>query len=773
MGVGADQKSKHLYEFGPFRVDAEKEILFRDGQTVPLAPKTFQILLVLMRHSKNVVTKDDLIKIVWPDTFVEEANLSQKIFLLRKALGESPQDHQYILTVPGCGYRFAEDVRLVPEQELNIVAASRSKVQVQVNGSKPWPWVGAAMVLVVAVAAGTFRLFLHPSSALTEKDTVVLADFVNSTGDPVFDGTLRQGLSVQLEQSPFLSLISDERIRQTLRLMGQLPDARLTPEIVHDLCRRTQSAAVINGSIANLGTQYVVGLKAVSCRTGDVLADEQETADGKEKILGALDKSAIKLRERLGESLSTVEKFDTPLEQATTSSLEALEAYTMGRKMMIGEDRFFEAIPFFERAIRLDPKFALAYTALGSTYWNLTENTVGTEYVRKSYELHAPVSEPEKFNIEYVYYRMVTGDLEKTRQIGELWAQTYPRYARIHLSLCVLYWQLGRYDNALEEIREAIRLDPSQALSYSTLVSSYIYLNRLEEARATADEVLQKQFDSAFLRMTIYRLSFLENNPAGMAEQLRWAAGKRGTEGLMLEWEAQTAAYFGLMNKARDISRNAIESAMRAQQKETAAQFYANQAFWESLFGSKADARSCANSGLALSSGREMQYVAALGLALAGEEGRTQTLADDLAKGFPEDTMVQFNYLPSIRAQIALNHADSSKAVELLRPTAPYELGNHWWSLMGPIYVRGDAYLVAHRGAQAAAEFQKILDHRGIVGNHPFGALAHLQLGRAYTIAGDKNKAKSAYQDFLNLWKDADPDILILKQAKAEYAKLQ
>jgi eukaryotic-like serine/threonine-protein kinase len=770
MSVSESQKLKELYEFGPFRVDPEKEILVRAGETVPLTPKTFQILLVLVRNSRQVVSKDDLMKAVWPDTFVEEANVSRNIFMLRKALGETSQDHQYILTVPGRGYRLARSVRLVPQQELSIVAAQHSKVQIQVKETKPWGWPLASVVLLLAITGGASWLLLHRKPVLTEKDTVVLADFTNSTGDPVFDGTLRQGLSVQLDQSPFLSLISDDHIRQTLALMDKAADQRLTPEIGREVCQRTGSAAVLDGSIANLGSQYILGLRAVSCRTGDVLAEEQASASSKEKILAVLDQAAVQLRRKLGESLSTVEKFDTPLEQATTPSLEALQAYTLGRKMMVGKDQFAEALPFFQRAIQLDPNFAMAFAALGSAYRNLGETERGAGDIQRAYERRTHLSQPERFYIESTYYHYVTGDLERAREVYELSAQIYPRYSGTHLRLWQLYSELGEYEKALTEIREAARLDPSRAIDLVNLVANDVNLNRLQEARAIANEMLAKQPDSPFLRFNIYRLDFLEDNLEGMKEQVHWAAGKPGTEGVMLELEAETAAYAGHIEQSRDLSLRAVDSAMRAQEKENAALFEANQSLLESLIGNKADARKHANSALGLSSGRDMRYEAALGLALAGEESRAQALANDLAKRFPDDTGVQLNYLPTIRAQVALSHDDPSKAIDLLQPAARYELG---WNLFGPVYIRGEAYLAAHRWAEAAAEFRKILEHRGIVANHPFGALAHLQLARAYAAAGDKAKAKPCYEDFLNLWKDADSDIPLLKEAKAEYAKLQ
>ncbi len=631
----------------------------------------------------------------------------------------------------------------------------------------------AAIVIVIALGVGGRLFFPHKTRVLTDKDTIVLADFTNTTDDPVFDGTLRQGLSVQLEQSPFLSLVSEQQVQQALRLMGQPDDSQLTPEIARDLCRRTQSAAVIDGSIANLGTQYVLGLKAMNC-TGDVLAEEQATADGKERVLKALGDSAAKLRTKLGEALSTVKRLDTPLEQATTPSLEALQAYSIGRRMM-GRDDYTDAVPLLQRAIRLDPNFAMAYARLGTSYNNLGETTIGSENLKKAYELRDRASEPEKFYIESHYYQIVPGNLEKARQVYELWAQTYPREYVARLNLSDIYANFGQYDKALEEARETLRLN-ANGDGYGMLASSYRNLNRFEEARATAEEAQAKNFDSPYLHILMYRLAFLRHDAPGMAQEVAWAEGKPGVEDVLLVNEAETAAYFGQLQAARELSRRAEASARRAEEKEEAASYEADAALREGLFGTTGEARQQAAAALELSTGRDVQYQAALALALAQDATRAQPLADDLDKRFPEDTIGQFNYLRTARAQIDLIHNDFARAIEALQPTAPYELGSPTGVIslaLYSVYIRGEAYLAAHQGSEAEAEFQKILDHRGVVVNEPIGALAHLEIGRAYAMTGDTAKAKAAYNDFLTLWKDADPDIPILKEAKGEYANLQ
>ncbi len=608
-------------------------------------------------------------------------------------------------------------------------------------------------------------------AAMTGAAVVIIVLAIGTTGDSVFDDALRQGLAVQLEQSPFLTLVSEQRIQQTLRLMDQPPDARLTPEIARDLCQRTQSAAVLDGSIARLGSQYVLGLKAVNCRTGDSLAQEQATADGKERVLKALGEAAANLRAKLGESLVTVQKLDTPIEQASTPSLEALQAYSLGRKTLVGKGDWAAAAPLFQRAIRLDPNFAMAYATLGVDYSNLGETTLASENTKKAYELRERVSEREKFYIESHYYQYVTGDLEKARQAYELWAQTYPRDLVPPSNLGVIYENLGEYDKALAESREALRLDPESGASYANLVAPYLYLNRLQEARATADEAQAKNLDSPPLRFKLYVLAFLKNDAAGMAQQVAWSAGKPGVEDALLGGEADTAAYSGRLAKARELSRRAVTSAERAEEKENAAGNEAEAALREALFGNAAEARQRAGAALELSTGRDVQFYAALALGFAGDAARAQALADDLAKRFPEDTIVQFNYLPTIHAQLALDRNEASKAIETLRAATPYELGQGGG--LYPVYVRGEAYLAAHRGSEAATEFQKILDQRGVVENEPIGALAHLGLARAYSMQGDPAKARSAYQDFLRLWSDADADIPVLVAAKAEYAKLK
>jgi len=639
-----------------------------------------------------------------------------------------------------------------------------------------WKSITASAALLPLLALAGWFYMSHRAHGLTQMDTVVLADFINKTGDPIFDDTLRQGLAAQLQQSPFLSLVSEQRIQQTLRLMDLPPDSKLSPAVAGDLCQRAGSAAYLTGAISSIGAQYVIGVSAVNCRTGDSLAEEQSTANGKENVLNALGEVSTKLRERLGESLRTVQKLDTPIEQATTPSLEALQAYSLGRKTMLGKADYTAAVPLFERSIQLDPNFAMAYANLGTAYHNLGEKILASENTHRAYDLRTHVSEWEKFYIESHYHHFVTGDLEKARQSYELWAQIYPREQVPPINLGVVYQTLGQYDKSLTEFREALRLSPADSLNFGNLVLAYIHLNRLDDARTLANDALSKNLDSSDLRVSLYQLAFLKNDLPSMAQQVSWSVGKPGKENIMLYLEAGTAAHSGKLTAARELSRQASTSASRAGEKEMAAGCESAAALWEALYGNPSQARQRVGATLAQSNGRDSQFVAAFALALIGDSPRAQALADDLQTRFPQDTVVQFNYLPTLRAQLALTLPNSAaKAVDALSSATPYELGvpgsSTFWTNFYPVYVRAQAFLASHQGTRAAGEFQKILDWPGVVVNEPIAALAHLGLARSYDLAGDAPKSRAAYQDFLTLWKDADPDIPILIAAKAEYAK--
>jgi eukaryotic-like serine/threonine-protein kinase len=633
-----------------------------------------------------------------------------------------------------------------------------------------------AAALVSLVAGGLYirsRSAQPVASPLSEKDTIVLADFTNSTGDPVFDGTLKQALAVDLEQSPFLNVLSDTKASETLKLMGRTPSERITAEVATELCLRTGSQAVVSGSIANLGSQYIVALDAVACNDGDSLAKEHAEAASKEGVLKALDTSTAALRARLGESLASVQKFDVPVE-ATTPSLEALKVYSMG--ITTGRTKGdSEAVPFMKRAIELDPNFAIAYVALGIDYSNLGQGSLAADYAKKAYDLRDRVSDRERFRISAFYFQYVTGEMDKAIEAYELWAKSYPREMVPHGNLGSLYASVGQYDKAITETETAQRLEPT-ITDYANLASDYISVNRLKEARLTLEEAQRNHFDGLFIRGDLYSLAFLAGDTAEMERQVAWAAGRPGEEDQILDAHADTQACYGRMAKARDLARQAADSAIRADAKETAAQWLAFQAVREAEVGNAGAARQAAARALALAPGRYVKVLSALALARSGESVQSKAIMEALKKSESSNTFLKVYWFPVLEAAMAIAQHAPDRAIIALEPSVPYELGNPPPENAGtlhPAYLRGLAYLAENNGTAAAAEFQKFLDHPGIVQNFLFSSLAHLELGRAYAISGDQVKAKTAYQDFFTLWKDADPDIPILKQAKVDYGKLQ
>jgi serine/threonine protein kinase/tetratricopeptide (TPR) repeat protein len=667
-------------------------------------------------------------------------------------------------------YQHASEIR-ADLQRLKLEADFRTSV------ARHWKVIAAiAATAIAAIVVASF--YLHRMPELTGKDTIVLAEFANRTADPVFDGALRQGLAVQLEQSPFLSVISDERIQQTLRLMRQPADARLTPQFAREVCERTGSAAVLDGMIAPLGAQYVLSLRARNCRTGDILADEQAQAARKEDVLNALSRIATKFRTRVGESLASVEKHGTPLAVATTSSLEALKAYSTGYNVAFTSG-FAAAAPHLKRAVAIDPQFAMAYAVLGNLYSNIGESALSMESTSRAYDLRERASDREKFFITVNYDRQVTGNLEKAQQSCELWAQTYPRDAHAHGLLSGFISQSsGKYEKSIEEAKRAIALDPDLTPAYANLASTYFFLGRLGEAEDVIQQAYARKLEMTEFLVLRYYISFLRGDTAGMARQFGLSREKSRPEDWIVHSEALVLARSGQLEHAMTMSVRAIELARQAGQRERAAMYEAGAAVWQAFLGNVPEARRSAMAALEASKARDVEYAAAFALALSGDFSHSQMLANDLERRFPEDTSVRFNYVPALRALFALNRNLPRKAIELLQITVPYELAVpaiDFYAFFGgfyPVYVRGKAYLAEGHGAEAAAEFQKILDHRGIVFADPVGALARLQLGRAYALSGDKAKGKAAYQDFLTIWKDADPDIPIFQQAKAEYVRL-
>jgi len=637
-----------------------------------------------------------------------------------------------------------------------------------VGRRKLWRIVIPVVLLALLIAGGLYYRS-RQSKPLTEKDTVVLADFDNKAGDPVFDDALKLALAVELGQSPFLKVISDQKVSETLRMMGRTANERITVDVGRELCLRTGSKALLGGTISSLGSHYLIDLNAVACSTGDTLAAEQGEATSKEGVLKALSQASSSLRIKLGESLPSVQKFNVPIE-ATTSSLEALKNYSMGIKIF---DTKGEApsIPFLKRAIELDPNFPMAHEALAIAYGNLGQQSLEAEYAAKAYELRDRGTELEKLRISRLYFA-TRGEIDKEMQTYELLISNYPRDGNAHNNLGNTYAAtFGQYDKAVAEFREGLRLAPDNVVIYENLGLAYVNLNRLDEAKATFDQAFAHKLDAGTLRLNMYLLAFLRGDAAQMEQQVAWSAGKPGVEDMLLSAQSDTEAYYGRLDKARVFSRRAVESAVRADYKGTAAGWQVNAALREAELGNTATAKQGITATLGLFPGRLVKMQAALTLARIGDAHRAKALAEGVQKSYPTNMMLKLYWLSTINAAIELSRGNSSQALVYLEAPAPYELrqlGN-----LCPAYLRGQAYLLAHNGSAAAAEFQKLLDHQGIVVNFVTGALAHLQIGRAYAMAGDTAKARAAYKDFLTLWKDADPDIPILKEAKAEYAKLQ
>jgi eukaryotic-like serine/threonine-protein kinase len=772
-----------IYQFGPFEVNASSGDLLKAGKRVKLQQQPFRLLVFLLENAGRVVTGEEIQRRIWQgNTFVDfDSSLRVAVRKMREALGDDAENPRYIETIPKRGYRFIVPAvqrsdSVSPITEGNQAPETEER-KAGSQRSKKWGFV-IVIPLFIAVALGTFRFFFINKKVLTEKDTVVLAEFANSTGDPVFDGTLRQGMAVQLEQSPFLSLISEERTQRTLQLMGQPWDARLTPEIAREVCERTASSAVLDGSIASLGSQYVLGLRARDCRTGEVLAEEQVQAEKKENVLNALDQIASKLRARVGESLTTVKKHDTPLAEATTPSLEALKAYSMGWKVLSSTGSA-AAVPFFHHAIEIDPKFAMAYAALGRMYGDIGESILSAENTSRAYQLRGRVSDYEKFFISASYDLQVTGNVEKAEQTCELWVQAYPRAMIPHAFLSgAIYPALGKYETSVAEAQIAVELDPDFSIGYFILSSSDLALERADEARNMLQRAFQRNLHSPELAVQQYVVDFWRDDKAKMEEDVAEAQGESGLEDLISNSDALALAYSGHLAEARRTSVRAADLAQKADHPGMAALYETQAALREGLFGNQIAAKQRAVAALGLSKSRDVEYGAGFALALAGDYSRSQALTNDLANRFPDDTTARFSYVPTLRAVLALKLGEPVRAIELLQTTIPYEFGIAPGILYDSgnfyaVYIRGQSYLAAHQNREAADEFQKILDHRGIVLSDPIGALVHLQMGRAYASAGETAKAKSAYRDFLALWKDADPDIPVLKQANAEYAKLQ
>jgi eukaryotic-like serine/threonine-protein kinase len=813
--------------FGSFRLDTANHCLWRDAERVSITPKAYDVLCHLVEHSGRLVTPDEMLGAVWADTYVNPEVLRKYILEIRKALGDKPDDPQFVETVPKRGYRFIAPVcpKGAPAafNAAGAIASSTTEVtaldfavddcQLAPPPSSPasltmsgkfWRagvfvpltkvtdrgtgWMVTIIVapLIVLLAVTSYFYLQHPPK-LTDKDTIVLTDFANSTGDPVFEDTLKTALAVSLNQSPFLDVVSDNKVVATLKLMTRPPDAKLTPDVARELCKRVGSKAYLTGSISSLGSEYVLGFKAVDCQSGDTLAEEQATAGAKEKVLDALGKAASRLRGELGESLASVQKFDVPLEQATTPSLEALQAFTAGARAMFTKGPT-AALEYDQRAIQLDPNFAMAYGAVAGEYGYLGEVGRAREYYSKAFELREHTSEVERLFITAGYYHNVTGELHKAAQAYQEMIDSFPRIFSGCHGLSLIESAEGHYEDALQLAYQFQRRAPNRADGYVLIANAAISLQRFDVVRQAFQQAQARKLDDFALHAAHYGLAFLDSDSRALATEQRWFAEDPAVQNYGLSLDSDTEAYAGQIDKARKLTQQAVESAVRGDNKENGAILWENAALREAAIGNSAAGRSDAAAGVNLySESQGVQVEAALAYAMIGDTTQAQRLARDLNQQHPVDNQMQSLWLPAINAQMALNRKRPEEAIEQLQGALlPIEFGTVPFigqkSCLYPTYTRAEAYLAARQGAQAAAEFQKILDHSGIVWNCWTGALARLGVARANALqartslgadAAARVRALAAYKDFLILWKDADPDIPILKQAQAEYAKLQ
>jgi len=752
------------FRLGHWLVQPSLNTISRNGSNLRLEPKTMEVLVCLAQSGGEVASKEKLIAEVWPDTFVGDDALIRCVSGLRRALEDDAKSPRMIETIPKRGYRLLEKVeRITPVEAARPQPKKKTKIV----------WGVAIAALVLAGASAAFFYSRKPLR-LSEFGAVVLADFDNRTGDPVFDDTLRNALAAGLQQSPAWNIVSDQKIRDTLPLMGRSPHEQLNTETARELCQRLGSELILTGSIARMGTHFAVGLNAVNCATGDSLGREAIEVQSREQGLHALGGEIERLRQSLGESPSSIQRFSVPLDQVTTPSLDALKAFS-NANIVRSEKGDRASLPFLNRAVELDPNFAMAHAKLATVYINLQESGLSTASATKAYALREKVSEPERYYIESHYYGIATGDLEKASQVYELWGRTYPRIGTPFVQLASTRGALAMYEEAISDSLEALRRDPHSYIAYTNLIGVYTNLSRFDDANATYQKMRAGQLDYPDVHVALYELASSRGDEAEMRRQVIWANGRAGVEDIILARQADTEAFHGRLGEAREFSRRAIESAQHAEKKETAALWNVYAALREGELGNWHAARQGAAVALALAPTREVLTVATSILARSGDASRAQKMSDDLARLYPVDTLINGYWLPTIRAAIKLAQSQPAEAIEALRGAVPYDLAavsGSWTMALLPAYVRGAAYLRLRRGKEAAVEYQKFIDHRAAVKTFPLGALARLGLARAYSVQGESAKARIAYQEFLTLWKDADPDVPILREAKAEYEKL-
>ena len=764
--------------FADFELDRPACQLRRSGQVVHLERIPLDVLFLLAERQGQLVPRQEILERVWgKDVFVDVDNsINTAIRKIRLALKENPENPRFLHTVAARGYRF----EVPSENGVHATASASTRpsapvirvaepITAAVRVASKWQshWrllVLAALVIATALAAVVRFRRVH---ALSDRDTIVLADFTNTTGDVIFDGTLREGLAVQLEQSPFLNLLPDQQIQQTLRMMQQPSDSRLTPQLAGDVCHRTNSAAVLQSSISQIGSQYHLVLKVVNCSTGESIASADAQASDKDHILTALRDASSELRKKLGESLASLQMFDAPVVQATTPSLPALKAYSLGMAKYAKGDQA-GAVPLFQQAIEQDPDFAVAYANLGRAYQVLGQYQPSKDAISKAFALRDRTTERERFDIVAVYHQMVSFRTELAIQNCELWEQSYPREFTPHRILGAENAVLGKYERSLAEFRKAVELEPGQALPYAGLIGDYMALNRFDEARQVYQQAQGRGVDAGEVQRVRYLLAFLENDTREMSLLADSLSMEPGYEYRALWEQSAVAAYHGRLETARELARESVAKVLDQHDARTAARVESDHAIREALLDNLTESRR--HIAAAKTLGGDPGFYA-LAVALSDDQAEATKLVDAFASTVPPEGYVDKVTVPEFRAAIELKRGNAAHALELLEPAANVESG--WFDVYQPAYLRGEAYLQAHRGQEAVAEFQKIIDHRSIVASGVIGALAHLGLARAYVLQQDNAKARSAYNDFLTVWKDADSDIPILKQAKAEYAKLK
>jgi len=756
-------------KFGLFELDLDRQELRRDGVPCRLQPQPFTVLTKLVGAGNRVVAREDLRRELWGnETFVDfEQGLNYCIRQIRAALGDDAQNPRYIETLPRKGYRF-----IAPIEFCGPASADGAQVVptvVKRSRLRGWPAVTLVALAVALTSAGIYGTIAASRPRLSDKDLIVVADFVNSTSDPAFDDSLKQALTIQLEQSPFLNILSAERVAATEKRMNR-GAGRLTSEVAREVCIRSNSKAMLAGSIASMGKHYLLGVTAINCQTGDTLASAESEAEGRDQVLTALENIGNQLRRKLGESLASVNHFKKPLPEATTSSLEALQAYALASPADQPE-----SLGDLQRAIQLDPNFAIAYATLGVRYINFNEPNLASENLKKAYDLHDRVTERERLYIDSAYYGVVTGQLERASEIYRQWILEYPNDGSAYANLAFNYSTMGYYDKCAEIMRHAVQLWPDSSVAIENLTGCLFSLGQIDEAETVMGQSIKQGLDIPDLRLIEYYRAFLRGDQASMDAEAKWAGGKPGHEDIFLSAEADTAAYHGKLREASRLSERAVTSARHNGADETAASWEISDALRKAEFGDVHGAQNSAASALRLNSGAGVRILAALALARSGETQKAAKLADALDREFPLNTMIQAYWLPTIRAAIELDHNNPERAVEILQSAAPYDFAEtvqFGYGTMYPVYLRGLAYLKLGQGKDAAAEFQKILDHKSVVVNFPLCSLAYLQLARSELLNQRKTPAQEAFQRFFTLWKDADPDLPVLRYAKAGYSSL-